>query len=380
MNKKLADLPEISFIDNIEIDDWEDEIFRKYEEIYEEITNTSCTLNKSSIAGILVSTFALISYQMLKKIDYAGKMNLLKYSNGGFLDNITARTGFKRIQGACATCIIRFFIAEPQDKAVQIPHGTRVSTADQIYFATNDYAEIKPGEIFVDAESTCTEEGVEGSNIPPGRINLIVDPFPYASEAHNITMSYGGKDKETDDEFAERVFISVPGLSATGTESGYTAIAKEYDTDICDVKIKNIEPYIIDIYVLLSGGIIPDQDYINAMQMMMNKHPKKAMVDKIVCHSPDIIEVSGKVTYFINKSDEQRAVEIKDLATQSVSDYICWQKARIARDVNPDYLRCKMITAGAKRIHLEGIEYRKIEDTQVASVNLEIIYGGIEDD
>ena len=80
------------------------------------------------------------------------------------------------------------------------------------------------------------------------------------------------------------------------------------------------------------------------------------------------------------KSDSQKSDEITESVKSAVNEYIIWQKSKIARDVNPDYLRYKMIQSGAKRVQIEDIEYQKIEETQIAVVEIEVTYGGIEDD
>ena len=75
------------------------------------------------------------------------------------------------IMYACAVQIyqaMQFSISEPVASVVGIPAGTRATNGNNVSFATDEYVEIKAGEISVSVSATCTEEGSLGYNFAIG--------------------------------------------------------------------------------------------------------------------------------------------------------------------------------------------------------------------
>ena len=94
-----------------------------------------------------------------------------------------------------ATCVVRFFISEPQSSSVLIPKGTRVTTAENSpIWETEADTFIPAGESFTDVRVSCMENGTAGNNYTKGQINKIVDLFPYASGCENMSTRDGGAD------------------------------------------------------------------------------------------------------------------------------------------------------------------------------------------
>ena len=67
--------------------------------------------------------------------------------------------------------------------------------------------------------------------------------------------------------------------------------------------------------------------------------------------------------------------------SQAVDDYVLWQCTRMGRDINPDMLRHKVISAGAKRIEISSPEFTVVAPGSVPSLTeMTVIYGGLEND
>lgn len=95
-----------------------------------------------------------------------------------------------------------------------IPTGFAVSTNDNLVFHTLSDATItNDGTVAVMAQ--CEETGEIG-NVDAGEINIIVNPVSDVTSVINYNAASGGKDKENDAEFRERM------LEGLGTTKGST--------------------------------------------------------------------------------------------------------------------------------------------------------------
>ena len=205
----IKSLPDISFIDNKDIDQVRQEMVADYESFISEATGQTVTLERSSVHRMELYAAAAQIYQAMQYIDRQGKQSILKYSYSDFLDNLAIFKGVTRNPATPATTTLRFTLSAERDTATGIPQGTRVSTAGAIYFATDVYAEIPAGSTTVDVPATCTVAGTDGNGFAAGELATIVDPIPYVASVTNTTATEGGAEIESDDDLAERVFLAL---------------------------------------------------------------------------------------------------------------------------------------------------------------------------
>ena len=88
--QQLYDLPDISFIEGITVDSIIEEMIADYEQKYEETTKKQITLRPGDKDMILLNVFGGKFYQLYEQLDFAAKMNLLKYSRGDYLKHLGA--------------------------------------------------------------------------------------------------------------------------------------------------------------------------------------------------------------------------------------------------------------------------------------------------
>lgn len=217
----IKNLPDISFIDNKDIDQVRQEMVADYESFISEATGQTVTLERSSVHRMELYAAAAQIYQAMQYIDRQGKQNILKYSYSDFLDNLAIFKGVTRNPATAATTTLRFTLSAERDTATGIPQGTRVSTAGSTYFATDVYAEIPAGSTTVDVPATCTVAGTDGNGFAVGELSTIVDPIPYVASVSNTTATEGGAEIESDEDLAERVFLAPGAYSTAGPEDGY---------------------------------------------------------------------------------------------------------------------------------------------------------------
>lgn len=381
MNSTLVNFPDISFIDNLTIDELIDGMINDYQEKYKEVTGTAVSLAQADPYRMILYTCAVWIYQGMQYADRAGKQGLLKYSYGEFLDNLGALRGIARLQPTPAVTTMRFQIEEALASTVQIPAGTRVTNGNEVYFATDEYAEIAIGQTYVDVLATSTETGMANNGFRAGEIKILVETLPYISSVSNITETSGGSDIESDDSLADRIYIASSAYSVAGPADAYIYWTKTVSSDITDVKVTSPAPCEVDVRFIMEGGELPEQALIDKVASVLNDSNVKPLTDKVTVSAPTTVNCDINLTYYINESDKASAESIQNLVTTAVDVYKEWQCSAIGRDINPSYLIGKIMAAGAKRVDVVSPVQTTLADTEVAAIGtVNIVYGGIEND
>lgn len=379
---KLYNLPDISFVDDISYEKILNEMIADYEKKYQEATGRKVTLRPGDKEHIHLRIEAGQYFQMYQILDNAAKMNLLKYSKGNFLRHLGAfkKTFIQEPKPAVVTA--RFTLSEIRKDVIYIPQGTRITAGDGVYFATDDYAEVKAGDSFVDVDCTCETVGKVGNEYIVGQIETIVDPVPYVSGVSNITKSDGGTGEESEDSFRERIFLAPSSYSVAGPADAYEYWVKQYNSAaIEDVKIYEPTEAVVDIRILLVGGALPSKTFCSGCLEYLRENPIIPLTDNDLVAAPDVVNYNLKAVYYIARSDLNNIKVIQESIEAAKETYLNWQRTKIGRDINPDALTEFVRAAGGKRVVITSPVFTPIPETSIAmEKTVEFTYGGIEDD
>ena len=380
--QKLYDLPEISFVEGITYEGILNEMVADFEAKYLEETGRKIVLRPGDKEHIHLRVEAGQYFQMYQQLDYAAKMNLLKYSKGDFLKHLGA---FKKtfIQEPRAAAVkVRFTLSEVRKDVIYIPEGTRVTAGDGVYFATDEYAEVAAGEKYADVSCTCESAGEIGNDYVPGALEIIVDPVPYVESVVNTTKSEGGSGEESEESFRERIFLAPSSYSVAGPADAYEYWVKQYNSAaIEDVKIYEPVEAVVDIRILLQGGALPSETFCSGCLQYLKDNPIIPLTDNNYVLPPDVVKYDLKATYYIARSDINNVKSIQESIEGAKDTYLNWQRTKIGRDLNPDALIEFVRAAGGKRCVIESPVFTVIPETSVAQEKtVEFVYGGIEDD
>ena len=378
--EQIERLPDVSFIDDdINLDGIQKQMLQDYQDKYMEETGEETVLDRGEPIALILYACSVQIYQMYMYVDRAGKQNLLKYAFGAFLDNLAALKGIERTAAKPATVTIRFTLSEAQTGATAIPAGTRV-TDGEVYFTTDEYAEIKAGETTVDVACTSIETGADLNGIQEGAIQTLVDPIPYIESVTNITETDGGADPESDESLKDRIYIAPSRYSTAGTEEAYVYWVKTYNSTIADVKVSSDNPGEVDIVFLMDDGI-PSQEIITGLTKYITDPNIRPLTDKVVVKAPTAVNYSISLTYYINSSDSGSVATIQSEVAKAVDDFVTWQQSKIGRDINSSELIKRVTAAGAKRVEIKSPVFQKIGGTSIAyCTSKNVTYGGVEDD
>lgn len=380
--KELRDFPEVSFIEGMTVEDIQEYYMTAMQEKYKELTGKELVLQATDPIRLVAYANCLLLYQIAQYADRAGKMALLKYSYGDYLENIGALKGISRTKGAFAKTILQFTLSAKRPGITVIPAGTRVTASDGVYFKTLDILEIPAGTVVGDVNAACHEMGVKGNGYQCGSLKVLVDPVAYVEKVENITISEGGADLESDENLAERVYLAPSSWSTAGPDDAYEYWVRTFNPAISDVSVWSDIPGEVDIWFVLNDGQLPEQAIIEELEQYLMGEEIRPLTDKVVVGAPNIEAYDVDFTYYINRSDRSRISAINEQIQSAVRDYVRWQKEKIGRDINPDQLRKMVVSAGAKRLDIRSPDFRRISRRSIALLEKEalIIYGGVEDD
>ncbi len=371
---KLADLPDIDFI-NVDAAEIQQEVFESY---------TSITGRDVPAQGDPVRLFLLfiadVIIRLENKINYTGKMNLLKYAEGDFLDQLGALVETERIPASAATTTIEATLSDVQESEVIIPAGTRVSPAANIYFATDAALIITAGETAGTVSATCTETGAAGNGYLPGEVNQIVDPVPFVATMVNTTTTEGGAEQEDDDDYRERIHEAPERFSTAGPAGAYRFYTMSVNSAITDAAVWSPDPGVVEIRPLLEGGELPGEELIADVLEALNDDRIRPLTDKVQVIAPDVVSFDIDASYYIDSDAD--AAKVEAAVTSAVEDFILWQKAKLGRDINPSRLISKMMAvSGVKRVEITAPVFTEVGITQVAiAENVSVVMAGSEDE
>lgn len=377
----IDNLPDVTFIDNLTLEEIQTRLIANYESKYIELTGKVFKLADADPYKIILLTIAQILYQQAINIEKAGKQNLLKYAYDGYLDNLAVFKNVERNPAQYALTNVKFSLAQIREVATPIPKGTRITGDNEVFFETVEYEEIPAGSIEITVLCKCQVAGTVGNNFAIGELNTLVDPIAFVISVKNMDITAGGTEIESDQSLAEKIYLAPAGYSTAGAEDSYEYWIRQSNTDIGDIKIVTETDATVKIICLLEDGSIPETPVLEAVKNYVSAKERRPLTDKVEVIAPELEDYEINIKYFIAKTDGGRAIEIQQQVAIAIAEYKLWQETKIGRDINPDELIAKIRSAGAKRVEITQPVFTKVADEKKANcISESVLYGGIEDD
>lgn len=361
------------------------EIKREVIATYEALTGT--TLARAAPVRLFLEALADIIVHQRVKINHAANMNLVDYSTGKFLDALGVLVGCYRLGASKAKTTLLVELSAVRPNGIFIPKGTRVATADNIMFATDEDLLIPSGTTSLEIPATCLNEGDVGNGYAPGEISNIVDPIAYVAIMTNTTTSEGGADTESDVSLRERIRTAPEYFSTAGPHGAYEERTKSVSALIGDVsaighmELKDIPAGDVWVYVLMNDGSLPNKEMQDMILEALNDRSIRPLTDHVFIKVPTIEKFNVNVVFYIDNEDSTKANAIRNNVNEAVSNWVLWQKQKMGRDINPSRLIQKIIQAGAKRAEIIEPVFKRLSGQSVAIADkITVTYGGLEDE
>lgn len=342
---------------------------------FEEYTGE--TLAQGDERRIFLQGFAYVLADQLNHINEAGRSNLLRYAIGSELDAIGDLFHNARLEAEFATVTIKFTLSSAQSKSVVVPKGTRVTPDGELFFATDEQITFEANSVENEKEVTATATVAGGSHndCAVGDINILVDTLAYISKVTNTTVSGGGSDIETDDEYRKRLRESPFSFSVAGPANAYKAIAMAVSGDVADVSVYSPSAGVVELAVVKDGGEIPtaDDELLDAILEACNAKKVRPLTDKVQVVPAKAVDMNISVTYYIPKGSSPIESEVQS----AVDEYTAWQVQKIGRAINPDVLNVYLFAAGAARVVIAEPAYKELAENEIAKIGtVTVNYGG----
>ncbi len=74
--KELANMPEISFIENMTLQETEELVRANYTRIYKELTGQDAELGEADAKNLIIKSFSLVLYQVMQYVEAKGRAEL----------------------------------------------------------------------------------------------------------------------------------------------------------------------------------------------------------------------------------------------------------------------------------------------------------------
>ena len=316
----------------------------------------------------------------LQTIEATGEKELLETSFGQYLDKLGALVGVERRPAAAATCTVQFTLSNAQPQAVTVPQGTRVTPDGALFFATTETLVIASGQTSGTVLCEATEPGAQYNGYLPGQISQLVDGVSYVAAVSNTTESGGGADIEDDDSYRERIRMAPLAFSTAGPSGAYEYFALSADPSVGDVYVVRMSPGVVGIYVVKTGGVIPEtgDPVLQAVLDACDDKTRRPLTDNVQVMPAVASNTTISAQYWVSAADQAKASSIQAAVAQAVDDYKAWQTEQIGRAINPDELRKRMLNAGASRINLTAPVYTELDANEVAQfTSTSVTYQGV---
>lgn len=363
----------MNFIDT-DTDTIKSEIISQYEEI------SGRTLATADPIRLFLETIAALIVKQRVLINYTGKMNLLAYAVGEYLDRLGDLVGVERIGASCATSHFKITLSAVRTTAVTVPQGTRISPEDNVYFALDDEVVISAGDTEATATGTCLSTGTAGNGYAIGEIKKIVDPVAYVESIVNTTESDGGADVEDDESLRERIREAPESFTNAGSTGAYAYWAKTASALITDVAVVSPTPGEVSIYPLLEGGKLPTEEILSDVLEIVSADKVRPLTDNVKALSPTEASYNLDVAYYIDSDNKTQASTIRKAVESAIDEWILWERSKLGRDINPTELYYRIRNAGAKRADIKSPSFTSVPATSIAVIGTKsVTYGGLED-
>lgn len=341
------------------------ELVSSLETLYEQITGTAVL--PASPEKLFIQWVASVLVQERAMINYAANQNIPSRAEGENLDALGGLFfALTRPEATPAVCTMRFTISEAQDTSILVPRGTRVTDNRQsLVWATTEDVYVEVGSTTVETQVQCQTAGSVGNDYAIGSITELVDIFDYYLSCENITVSGGGSDQATDEEFYEILRAGQDAYSTAGPRGAYIYHAKKVSTEISDVIPTSPTPGVVKLYVLMNDGTIANEETKRLVLEACNDDTIRPLTDNVYVEDPDTVEYNIDVTYHISKASSASASEIEAAVNAAVEKYVSWQSTVLGRDINPSYLIQLLMEAGVKRVEVKEPEFTVLKDGSI---------------
>jgi phage-related baseplate assembly protein len=175
---------------------------------------------------------------------------------------------------------------------------------------------------------------------------------PYGVTVANTTVTSGGSDAESDEQYRYRIWLAIESFSTCGPREAYEFWTLSAHPDIIQAVIHSAPEIAgeVWIYPLMRGGELPTSDIMALVDASCNRDDRRPVTDFVTVKLATAFTYTLNVDYWILQANAVLADSIQAAVNTAALDWIEWQRSAISRDLNGSELTKRMLEAGAKRV------------------------------
>jgi phage-related baseplate assembly protein len=339
---------------------------------------TKITIKPADPMYSVLLWFAYFIAQTTLAINETAKLNIPSYSYGEYLDTLcTLFYGITRTPAEPAKVDLRFALPEPSVGVTIIPPYTLCTADNSVAFSLDNAVSIANGETAGNGTATAQINGVGGNGYAVGTVNKFIGYVNFSGTVANTSVSSGGAETETDAQLRERIKNSLSVKSTAGAVQTYKFYALSANSGISDVEINSPSAGVVDIYVLMRGGILPDTIVLQDVSNTVNTENVRPLTDTVNVYSAIAQTYNVDLTYYLDYLRQNESTKIIAQINAAVDNFISWQCETMGRSVNNSKLIQMIMDAGAKNVSVRSPAYSDTPYNAVALAgNISVINGG----
>lgn len=366
-------LPEPNFIDRDAT-----AITNEWIALYE--AETGKTLKDAQIERILIDIGSYRENLAHIKIQEAAKSNLLNYAPLDILKHLGDRADVPILEAKYSKAKFIFILEQVQNFDIIIPPETQIESNDGKYiFETIDGLIIKANELSVEGYAICTTAGVLTNGYEIGSITNLIKPLGYVLTVKNSTVTSGGQDEESADNYRERIRQAPESYSNAGSKGAYKFHTLSVDQSIIDVAVISPSAGVVEIYPLVDADT-PSDELIATVQEYLSDDKIRPLTDHVIVKKPESVDfsITAKLTLYsyADLTCVQTAVK------EGLNSYKTTLKSKLNKDIVPNQIIAILNAIyGVYNVELTSPEYKTVEMNQWANLQeINISYEGEVDE
>ena len=293
--------------------------------------------------------------------DNAARMRTLRYAVGDYLDLIGEGMRMPRVTAQHAQTMVRVTV-KAAGASVSLPKGSQFSYNGLLIFETTQEAAVSAtpgGEAVLEAPAQCTTEGIAGNGVEAGTLLHPIYATAQILRAELAAASGGGSERETDEEYRERMRNSSYIDTTTGPASQYSAQAMAVSSAIIDASAVAGSEYALEaghvlISLLFSAGT--EQSEKDALLLEVNAalsaQEVRPLTDVVSVQEAQSVPFEITVRYAVDGARSTAMVSRTEIVT-AAEDFVLWQCAQLGRAFDPYRLITALYNAGCSRVDID---------------------------
>lgn len=309
---------------------------------------------------MLLRGMMAIGISWMGAMDNALLMNTLTHSVDEFLDLYAERKSCYRMEAERARAVV-----EMDCRATGLPReiaaGTAMTADGQKIYLTEETVRLSGRAEKAAVGIIAEEAGAAGNGLPAGTRMQMYQGDADIAEIIVVEGAAGGRDREEDEAFRER--IRVHGLTGvtTGPRQQYEAAARAVSPEITDARAIRTGECRVCVYLIFAEGANTDA-LIAETERALNPDSVRPMTDLVTAAEAPCREYALKA---VCKAEPGGAEALRTAA----DEYHAWQDGALGRVFNPDRLIAALYQAGAQRVQLSGDS--RFEDGEAVYTEIE---------